>query len=140
MPSTSNLVWPPTTVLVGSGPMGIPQNLTRLRDAAGLSQLELAQKAKVSQQLISQIERGVNLTTRKLPSIARALGVTITDLDPSLADAINGGNAVAEIAEIYQRLHEHPEWQAYLLDQARQLEQRVLPTEAPPKSKAATSK
>lgn len=127
MPSTSNLVWPATTVLVVSGAMGIPENLKRLREREQLSQAALAKKAGVAQQLISQLERGENLTTKKLPEIARALNATLLDIDPSLRDAISAGTAVTEIGLIYQRLKDHPDWQAYLLDQARQLEQRVLP-------------
>lgn len=90
MPSTSNLVWPVTTSLVGSGPMGIPDNLKRLREREGLSQNGLAKRAQVSQQLISQLERGENLTTRKLPQIARALNANVEEVDPNYAadDAI----------------------------------------------------
>lgn len=62
--------------------MSIADNLKRRREAAGLSQPQLAAKAGVSQQLISQIERGENLTTKKLPQIARALGARVEDLDP----------------------------------------------------------
>lgn len=140
MPSTSNLVWPATTVLVGSGTMGIPENLKRLREREKLSQAGLAKKAGVAQQLISQLERGENLTTKKLPEIARALNASLLDIDPSLADAINAGTAGPEIGRIYQRLQEHPDWQAYLLDQARQIEQRVLSKEAPPAQKAGGAK
>lgn len=140
MPSTSNLVSPATIVLVGSGDMSIPANLRRLRTAAGLSQNALAKKAGVAQQLISQLERGDNLTTKKLPDIARALGVRLTDLDPSLAFALDQGTAGTEIGEIYSRLADHPEWQAYLLEQARQIEQRVRTTEAPLDPQAAKSK
>ena len=42
----------------------LAENLKAARDAAGLSQPELARAAKVSQQLISQIERGVNLSAK----------------------------------------------------------------------------
>jgi phage repressor protein C with HTH and peptisase S24 domain len=65
--------------------MSIAENLKRIREAAGLSQPQLAAKATVSQQLISQIERGVNDTTRKLPQIARALGVRVEEIDPDYA-------------------------------------------------------
>lgn len=140
MPSTSNLVWSATTVLVVSGLMGIPENLKRLRKREKLSQAALAKKAGVAQQLISQLERGENLTTKKLPEIARALNATLLELDPSLQDAISAGTAVTEIGQIYERLRDHPDWQAYLLDQARQLEQRVLPKEAQPAPKAGGEK
>jgi transcriptional regulator with XRE-family HTH domain len=120
--------------------MGIPENLLKLRKREGLSQAGLAKKAGVAQQLISQLERGENLTTKKLPEIARALNATLLDIDPSLRDAISAGTAANEIGEIYERLKDHPDWQAYLLDQARQLEQRVIPKEAQPARKAGGGK
>ena len=61
--------------------MSIAENLIRLRKKAGLSQPALAQKSGVSQQLISQLENGVNITTKKLPDLARALGVSIYEID-----------------------------------------------------------
>jgi phage repressor protein C with HTH and peptisase S24 domain len=63
--------------------MPIPDNLKRLREERRLSQPRLAELAGVTQQLISQLERGENLTTRKLPQIARALGVQAHDIDES---------------------------------------------------------
>lgn len=47
-----------------------------------MSQGALAAKAGVSQQLISQIETGVNDSTTELPSLARALGVGVDEIDP----------------------------------------------------------
>ena len=73
-----------TSVLVIWG-MSLKENLKRARLAADLSQTKLAEIAGVSQQLISQIERGVNFETKKLPSIARAVGKTVADLDPAYA-------------------------------------------------------
>lgn len=57
-------------------------NLKRLRTAAKKSQGTLAQEAGVSQQLISQIENGKNVSTTELPALARALGVGVDQLDP----------------------------------------------------------
>lgn len=62
-------------------PMGIPENLRRIRRERRLSQPELAKLAGVSQQLISQLENDVNATTKKLPDIAKALGVGPQDID-----------------------------------------------------------
>jgi transcriptional regulator with XRE-family HTH domain len=71
--------------------MPIPENLKRLREERRLSQPRLAELAGVTQQLISQLERGENLTTRKLPQIARALGVQAHDIDESYSfDAAAG--------------------------------------------------
>lgn len=63
--------------------MSIAHNLKALRKARGLSQTALAEKAGVGQQLISQIERGENTTTKKLPEIAKALGCQIYEIDPN---------------------------------------------------------
>lgn len=121
--------------------MGIPESLKRLREAAGLSQPALAKKAGVSQQLISQLENGKNATTKHLPKIARALGVTIREIDPSYdPGAINSDGVREELLAIYDRLAGHPDWQSYLRDQARQLESRVLGQEAQPAPKAATDR
>ncbi len=51
-----------------------------LRKRAGLTQQELAKRAKVSQQLITKLERGHSVETRKLPQIAYALGVSVETL------------------------------------------------------------
>lgn len=59
----------------------IAQNLKRLRKKAGLSQTRLAELARVSQQLISQLERGENEKTKELPNIARALGSQVHEID-----------------------------------------------------------
>jgi transcriptional regulator with XRE-family HTH domain len=63
--------------------MNIAQNLIRLRKVTGYSQVELAERSKVSQQLISQIERGENTSTKYLPALAGALGCRVGDLDES---------------------------------------------------------
>lgn len=66
--------------------MGIAENLLKLRKAARLSQTELAKEAGVSQQLISQLENGVNVATTKLPDIARALGSNVSAIDPNYVE------------------------------------------------------
>ena len=59
--------------------MPIGERLRQLRELANLSQNQLAQKAKVSQSVISGIESGrrtsLNLTTAK--RLAQALGVSL---------------------------------------------------------------
>jgi transcriptional regulator with XRE-family HTH domain len=61
---------------------GFAERLKQLREAAGLSQYALAQKAKISKQAINQLEKGVSEpgweTVRKL---ARALGVSVAEFD-----------------------------------------------------------
>lgn len=70
--------------------MPIPDNLRRLREERRLSQPRLAELAGVTQQLISQLERGENLTTRKLPQIARALGVQAHEIDENYSPDPSG--------------------------------------------------
>lgn len=66
--------------------MTIAENLKRLRSEKNLSQVKLAKEAGVSQQLISQLENGKNLSTTELPQLARALGVSVSEIDPNYAD------------------------------------------------------
>lgn len=61
----------------------ISSKIRTLRAEALLSQGGLAAKAGVSQQLVSQLERGENTSTKHLPKLARALGVDVGDLDPA---------------------------------------------------------
>ena len=63
--------------------MALKDNLSRIRQAAGLSQTALAKLAGVSQQMVSRVESGADLTTKKLPEIARALNVSVAELDES---------------------------------------------------------
>lgn len=65
--------------------MGIMENLKRLRKAAKLSQVDLARESGVSQQLISRLESGVDQTSKKLPELARALGVPPHEIDENFA-------------------------------------------------------
>lgn len=74
--------------------MGIADNLRRLRKAAGLSQAELAKKSGVTQQLISQIERGENTSTTKLPALAAAIGCKVAQIDPSYSEGTAAAIAV----------------------------------------------
>jgi len=75
--------------------MGIAENLLKLRKAARLSQTGLAKEAGVSQQLISQLENGVNVATTKLPDIARALGANVSQIDPNYVE-----HAVGSLEEV----------------------------------------
>lgn len=78
--------------------MGIPENLKALRMKAGLSQQSLAAKSHVSQQLISQLERGINVSSKHVPKLARALGVRRKDIDESFDDDETGTTAVPLLA------------------------------------------
>jgi transcriptional regulator with XRE-family HTH domain len=60
------------------------QRVKELRISLDMSQMELADKAKVQQPLISKLERGtVNPTIDSIEGIATALGVKVIELlDP----------------------------------------------------------
>lgn len=68
----------------------IAENLKRLRAEAELSQAALAEKAGVSQQLISQLERNVNSSTKELPAIAQALGAPVHEIDEAYVMVAGG--------------------------------------------------
>ena len=54
----------------------VGNNFARLRTAAGLTQEQVAERAGLSQQYVSGIERGTrNPTVETLAQIAKALGV-----------------------------------------------------------------
>ena len=63
-------------------PARIGQMLRKLREARGLSQRELAAKAKVTGAYVAQLETGAkkNPSLAILQRLARALGVTVTEL------------------------------------------------------------
>lgn len=55
--------------------------IKEMRQAAGITQAELAEKINVNQTAVSQWERGAALPAcDKLPAIAEVLGCTIDDL------------------------------------------------------------
>lgn len=62
--------------------MALKENLVRYREAAKLTQKELADLAGCSQQVIGDIESGRTKKPRNLLEIATALGKTVEDLDP----------------------------------------------------------
>lgn len=61
---------------------GLSENLRRLRDAAGMSQQALAEKAGVSWSIIASLEQGKSANPRlsTLRALATALGVKLHDL------------------------------------------------------------
>jgi phage repressor protein C with HTH and peptisase S24 domain len=69
--------------------MALKDNLIRLRTARGWSQQQLADRVGVRQNTIAAIETGATTRTKYLADIARALGVTVDELDPP------GGTVVA---------------------------------------------
>lgn len=62
--------------------------IRELREARDWSQAELARRSGVAQPTISSIEAGEQRTSRKLPKIAAALEVKVSDLDPEFKDLV----------------------------------------------------
>jgi transcriptional regulator with XRE-family HTH domain len=55
--------------------------IKQLRQARGLSQVELSRAAKVDQGLLSRLEDGIgNPSLKTLGAIAKALGVSVSEL------------------------------------------------------------
>lgn len=66
-------------------PMMVGDNIKAERERRGWSQSELARKARISQPVIAELESGAQKTTKKLPAIAAAFGLSPADLDPAYA-------------------------------------------------------
>ena len=81
-----------TSGLVSIATMSLAENVRKFRKEAGLSQVKLASQSGLSQQLISQIERGENegMTDSNLARLASALGKTPFDLSPNMAGVASG--------------------------------------------------
>jgi transcriptional regulator with XRE-family HTH domain len=61
--------------------MDIGANIRNLREERGLTQVKLAEKLKVMQQVITSYERGVTKPPiERLPEIARIFGITVDEL------------------------------------------------------------
>lgn len=103
--------------------MGISENLKRLREEARISQPRLAELSGVSQQLISQIESGKNATTKKLPQLARALQVSVYEIDPDFMYDPGSDGESEELSAIYRRLRDFPDLREMVMGVARQAEQ-----------------
>lgn len=67
--------------------MQIGDKIRKLREAKGLSQPQLAERAGVSQQLISNLESGKVKSSKKLPEIAAALGAAPSQIDSRYSEA-----------------------------------------------------
>lgn len=62
---------------IGGSARTLAERLVLAREAASLSQVDLAKRVGIEQGTISQIERGISKRTSYLPEIARACGVSI---------------------------------------------------------------
>jgi transcriptional regulator with XRE-family HTH domain len=70
--------------------------LRRKRIEAGMNQTQLAERAGVSKQLVSMVEKGkANFSPANLGKIATALGCTIADLLPDEGPSTPGTESAA---------------------------------------------
>jgi phage repressor protein C with HTH and peptisase S24 domain len=80
--------------------MSLAENVKRHRERRKMSQAKLAKAIGAQQNTIAAIELGKTKRTKLLPEIARELGVTLKELDPSLEPVettrIPGGELVGE--------------------------------------------
>lgn len=81
----------------------IGENVRRLREAAGMSQDDLAVAAKTTQSTIDRIEREEVANSRFLPRIAGALRASLSELDESYSNVPDGPQrpALAPVADGY---------------------------------------
>lgn len=56
----------------------LARKITAARERQGLSQQDVAHRARLSQQHISRVERGMNCNLLTLLKVCRALGITVT--------------------------------------------------------------
>jgi transcriptional regulator with XRE-family HTH domain len=90
--STSILVYDSNSRRVDCRAMALADNLKKIRAEKGMSQQRLAKVAGVSQQLISRLEGGKDETSKHLPKLAAALGVSVGKLDPSYLVVLPSGD------------------------------------------------
>jgi transcriptional regulator with XRE-family HTH domain len=81
----------------------IGENVRRLREAAGMSQDDLATAAKTTQSTIDRIEREEVANSRFLPRIAGALRVSLAELDETYSNLPDNPQrpALAPVADGY---------------------------------------
>lgn len=105
--------------------MSVADNIRRLRNERGWSQVRLAMEAHVSQQAISFIERERNEpSTEMIRALAKALGVTASEIIEGSQD---NSRAVSrkeiQLLEIFHQLN--IAGQDFLLSQAEQILQQA---------------
>lgn len=80
--------------------LSIGARLRTLRNDRGLTQVQLAHLAGTDQTIISDIERGANMSARTLMGLSRALGVTPTYL--MYGGDLDGAELAARIEALSQ--------------------------------------
>lgn len=106
--------------------MSIGEHIRKYRKAAGLTQVELAQKLGLRQYVITNYERGIRKPpTDTLPRIAKALGVGLEELyglkESSRPEKthIHRSSREHQAQEVFRKLS--PEEQRLILKQMRML-------------------
>ena len=81
------------------------KRVAKLREAAGLTQAELAEDVGVATETISRLERGATVpSVSRLDDIARGLGVGLHDLFQPDASAVARNEALAALlTELWRR-------------------------------------
>lgn len=82
----------------------LAERLLTARKARKMTQQQLATKAGVTQTTISDIERGRNLSSTELPSLAKALGMTVDELLTGKRFEQGEGGLLLDNAELGPRL------------------------------------
>ncbi len=82
------------------GAFSCGSTLGRARVDAGLTQQELAEKAGVHQTVVSRAERGGKLLAGTAEQIAQALGRTLRDFWPTLANAVEEGRLLDTVIPV----------------------------------------
>lgn len=97
------------------------ENVKKLREQRGWSQVRLAMEAHVSQQSISFIERGRNEPSAEMiRALAKALGVSSSDIiDGSVDESHAASRKEIQLLEIFHQLN--AAGQDFLLAQADQI-------------------
>jgi transcriptional regulator with XRE-family HTH domain len=85
------------------------QRLRQARNAANLTQRELALKSKVTQQMISKLETGLSHETADIVKLAVACGV-----DPVWLE--NGDGNLPEVTAIHEESNQYADRQRKILD------------------------
>lgn len=68
----------------------VGERVKQARNHAGFSQKELAERAGVTQQVISTLERGITTSCREMRSLAQACGVDFDWLDTGAGNMLGG--------------------------------------------------
>lgn len=100
-------------------PVRLGNRIRDIRLARGMRQTELARRSGLSQTTISDLERGRNVSSAVLPSIARALGLSTDELVYGTSAAPPADDDVSALLGYWQQLT--PPQQTDLLDRMGKL-------------------